>query len=147
MAAKITDEQALEDTICPNKMQNIIVISTPHQITRRLESAPDPDRERDQQQRPQQRQPNNGSWASRVGGASRSTSSKPTGKAQAEHAPDYRIRALEHGNRALRKDLEELRASIARIESGHGISQPSSPTPPTPRIQQTIHNTHTNAKP
>ncbi|KAH7987040.1 hypothetical protein HPB52_024558 [Rhipicephalus sanguineus] len=31
MTAKITDEQAREDTICPNRMQNIIVISTPHQ--------------------------------------------------------------------------------------------------------------------
>ncbi|KAL1474709.1 hypothetical protein MTO96_037789 [Rhipicephalus appendiculatus] len=31
MAAKITYDQAREDTICPNKMQNIIVISTPHQ--------------------------------------------------------------------------------------------------------------------
>ncbi|KAL1474166.1 hypothetical protein MTO96_038182 [Rhipicephalus appendiculatus] len=31
MAAKITDDQAREDTICPNRMQNIIVISTPHQ--------------------------------------------------------------------------------------------------------------------
>ncbi|KAL1479471.1 hypothetical protein MTO96_051819 [Rhipicephalus appendiculatus] len=91
---------------------------------------------------PQQQQPNNGSWASRVGGASRSTSSKSTGKAQPEHAPDSRIQALEHENRALRKELEELRASLARIESGHGISQPSSPTPPTPRIQPTIHNTN-----
>ncbi|KAL1482969.1 hypothetical protein MTO96_033453, partial [Rhipicephalus appendiculatus] len=45
-------------------------------------------------------------------------------------------------HRALRKELEELRASLAKIESGHGISQPSSPTPPTPRIQPTIHNTH-----
>ncbi|KAL1484709.1 hypothetical protein MTO96_049965, partial [Rhipicephalus appendiculatus] len=31
MAAKITDDQAREDMICPNRMQNIIVISTPHQ--------------------------------------------------------------------------------------------------------------------
>ncbi|KAL1433843.1 hypothetical protein MTO96_012182 [Rhipicephalus appendiculatus] len=91
---------------------------------------------------PQEQQPNNGSWASRVGGASRSTSSKSTGKAQPEHAPDSRIQALEHENRALRKELEDLRASLARIESGHGISQPSSPTPPTPRKQPTIHNTH-----
>ncbi|KAH7949616.1 hypothetical protein HPB49_012759 [Dermacentor silvarum] len=28
--AKLTDEESLEDTVCPNKQQNIVVVSTPH---------------------------------------------------------------------------------------------------------------------
>ncbi|KAH6942025.1 hypothetical protein HPB50_027469 [Hyalomma asiaticum] len=91
---------------------------------------------------PKQQQPNNGTWDSTVEGASRSRSGKPTGKAQPEHAPDNRIPALEHENRVLKKVLEELRAALARMESGKVTSQPSSSTPPTPCKQQTIHNTH-----
>ncbi|XP_070386810.1 uncharacterized protein [Dermacentor albipictus] len=30
MAAALTEQQTAEDTVCPNKMQNILVISTPH---------------------------------------------------------------------------------------------------------------------
>ncbi|KAH7965462.1 hypothetical protein HPB49_008231 [Dermacentor silvarum] len=29
-AAKLTDEESLEDTVCPNTQQNIVVVSTPH---------------------------------------------------------------------------------------------------------------------
>ncbi|KAH6920221.1 hypothetical protein HPB50_028789 [Hyalomma asiaticum] len=51
MAAKITDEQAREDTICPNKIQNTIVISTPYH-SNAAARAPDPGRELGQQRLP-----------------------------------------------------------------------------------------------
>ncbi|KAH7976408.1 hypothetical protein HPB52_013150 [Rhipicephalus sanguineus] len=31
MVAALTEQQAEEDTMCPNKMQNILIISTQHQ--------------------------------------------------------------------------------------------------------------------
>ncbi|KAL1478640.1 hypothetical protein MTO96_034942 [Rhipicephalus appendiculatus] len=32
MAAGLTEDQTKEDTVCPNKVQNIVVVSTPHEL-------------------------------------------------------------------------------------------------------------------
>ncbi|XP_065285482.1 uncharacterized protein [Dermacentor albipictus] len=38
MAAALTEQQTAEDTVCPNKMQNILVISTPHDQNARADA-------------------------------------------------------------------------------------------------------------
>ncbi|KAL1469715.1 hypothetical protein MTO96_040907, partial [Rhipicephalus appendiculatus] len=35
MAAALTEQQTCEDTVCPNKVQNILIISTPHEFNAR----------------------------------------------------------------------------------------------------------------
>lgn len=67
-------------------------------------------------------------WADMVSNNGSAPPTSKQGKAQSEHVPDPRIHTLERENKALKQELAELRATLARLE-GRILNNTPTPIP------------------
>lgn len=73
-------------------------------------------------------------WADMVGDSGSAPTTSKQGKAQPEHVADPRIHTLERENKALKQELAELRATLARLEGRLLKNTP----PPIPQSSGTV---------
>ncbi|KAL1444426.1 hypothetical protein MTO96_045524 [Rhipicephalus appendiculatus] len=81
-------------------------------------------------------------WADMVGDSGSARTTSKQGKAQPEHVADPRIHTLEKENKALKQEVAELRATLARLEGRLLKNTP----PPVPQSSGTVVASYTPHK-